>query len=159
MVRVALRVGLLSVVCCALAFTTQAAAAQNVYGSLVGNVTDSSGGAIPGATITATHTQTNLTREAITNESGAYSIPNIPSGTYQVVVNVPGFQTFTARDIIVTNRDVRVDARLSLGALEEAVTVTATAAILQTENAAVQHLATSEQLQTLRPVAARFKAS
>ena len=92
------------------------AAAQNVYGSLVGNVTDSIGGAVPGATVTATQTETNLTREVVTNESGAYSIPNIPSGTYQVVVAVPGFQNFTVRDIVVTNRDVRVDARLSLGA-------------------------------------------
>ena len=107
------------------------------------------GAFIPGATVTATHTGTNLTREVVTNENGAYSIPNIPSGTYQVVVAVPGFQTFTARDIIVTNRDVRVDAKLGLGTLEEALTVTATAAILQTENAAVQHIANSEQLQTL----------
>ena len=120
-----------------------------MYGSLVGNVTDTTGGAIPGATVTATHTQTNLTREVVTNASGAYSIPNIPSGTYQVVVAVPGFQTFTARDVIVTNRDTRVDAKLGLGTLEEALTVTATAAILQTENAAVQHIANSEQLQTL----------
>ena len=60
------------------------AAAQAVYGSLVGNVTDTTGGAIPGATVTATHTQTNLTREVVTNVSGAYSIPNIPSGTYQL---------------------------------------------------------------------------
>ena len=141
------RVVLLTVLCAA--WASADAAAQNVYGSLVGNVTDSSGGAIPGATVTATQTQTNLTREVVTNESGAYSIPNIPSGTYQVVVAVPGFQNFTVRDIGVTNRDVRVDARLSLGALEEAVTVTATAAILQTENAAVQHVANSEQLQTL----------
>ena len=125
------------------------ARAQAVYGSLVGNVTDTSGGAIPGATVTATQTQTNLRREVVTNESGAYSIPNIPSGTYEVVVTVAGFQTFTARDVTVTNRDVRVDARLGLGTLEEALTVTATAAILQTENAAVQHIADSEQLQTL----------
>ena len=141
------RVALLAVVCTA--WTTSAASAQNVYGSLVGNVTDTSGAVIPGATVTATHTGTNLTREVVTNENGAYSIPNIPSGTYQVVVAVPGFQTFTARDIIVTNRDVRVDAKLGLGTLEEALTVTATAAILQTENAAVQHIANSEQLQTL----------
>ena len=132
-----------------LATTGGWAFSQNIYGALVGNVTDSSGGAIPGATVTATQTETNLTREVITNESGAYTIPNIPSGTYQVVVTVPGFQTFTARDIAVTNRDVRVDAKLGLGTLEEALTVTATAAILQTENAAVQHIANSEQLQTL----------
>ena len=124
-------------------------AAQNIYGSLVGNVTDSSGAAVPGATVSATQTETNLTREVVSNASGAYTIPNIPSGTYTVVVTVPGFQTFTANNVTVTNRDVRVDARLSLGTLEEAVTVTATAAILQTENAAVQHIANSEQLQTL----------
>ena len=141
------RVALLAVVYAAV--STGVVWGQNVYGSLVGNVTDSSGAAIPGASVTATHTGTNLTREVVTNESGAYSIPNIPSGTWQVAVTVAGFQNFTARDVIVTNRDVRVDARLSLGALEEAVTVTATAALLQTENAAVQHVASSEQLQTL----------
>ncbi len=141
-----LRIALVGALC---VLHATGAAAQAVYGSLVGNVTDTTGGAIPGATVTATHTQTNLTREVVTNASGAYSIPNIPSGTYQVVVVVAGFQTFTARDIIVTNRDVRVDAKLGLGTLEEALTVTATAAILQTENAAVQHIANSEQLQTL----------
>jgi hypothetical protein len=141
-----LRIVLLSTLCVVYA---SAAAGQAVYGSLVGNVTDSSGGAIPGATVTATQTETNLKREVVTNESGAYSIPNIPSGTYEVVVAVAGFQTFTTRDIIVTNRDVRVDAKLGLGTLEEALTVTATAAILQTENAAVQHIANAEQLQTL----------
>ena len=141
------RIGVLAVVCTA--WMAGAAVAQNVYGTLVGNVTDTSGAVIPGATVTATHMGTNLTREVVTGENGAYSIPNIPSGTYQVVVTVPGFQAFTARDVVVTNRDVRVDARLGLGTLEEALTVTATAAILQTENAAVQHIANSEQLQTL----------
>jgi outer membrane receptor protein involved in Fe transport len=140
--------GAILAVLCTLA-GAQATTAQNIYGSLVGNVTDSSGAAIPGATVSATQTETNLTREVVTNASGAYSIPNIPSGTYTVNVTVPGFQTFTANNITVTNRDVRVDARLSLGTLEEAVTVTATAAILQTENAAVQHIANAEQLQTL----------
>jgi hypothetical protein len=126
-----------------------AVTAQQLYGALVGNVTDSTGAALPGATVTATQLETNLTREAVTNASGAYSIPNIPSGTYRVVVTVSGFQTFTASNIAVTNRDTRVDARLSVGPLQESVTVLARAAILQTETAAVQHLATSEQLQTL----------
>ena len=133
----------------AAALSAPAASAQNLYGALVGNVTDTTGAALPGATVTATNTGTNLTREVVTNASGGYSVPNIPSGTYQIVVALPGFQTFTARNVTVTNRDVRVDAKLSLGTLEEAITVTATAAILQTENAAVQHLATSEQLETL----------
>ncbi|MCM3880869.1 MAG: TonB-dependent receptor, partial [Vicinamibacterales bacterium] len=125
------------------------AAAQNVYGSLVGNVTDSSGGVVPGATVIATQTETNLVRETTTSASGAYSIPNIPSGTYTIAITLTGFQPFTARSVEVTNRDVRVDAKLGLGTLEEAITVTASSAILQTENAAVQHLANAEELQTL----------
>jgi hypothetical protein len=146
---------LLAVLCSA--FAGQATA-QVLYGSLVGNVTDSTGGTIPGATVTATRTETNLTREVVTNENGAYSIPNIPSGTYRVIVTVSGFQTFTADNIVVTNRDVRVDAKVSLGTVQESVSVSATAAILQTESAAVQQLTTSEQIQTL-PTSGRAFAS
>jgi hypothetical protein len=144
--KILARVVFLAVLCSVLPIEV---AAQNVYGSLVGNVTDTSGGAIPGATVTATQTETNLAREVITNGAGAYSIPNIPSGTYTLTITLAGFQSFTARDVTVTNRDVRVDAKLGLGALQEAITVTAASAILQTENAAVQHLATAEELQTL----------
>jgi Carboxypeptidase regulatory-like domain/TonB dependent receptor/TonB-dependent Receptor Plug Domain len=153
-------VGARSAVVCVLLFGGFAgqASAQALYGSLVGNVTDSSGAAIPGATVTATQQQTNLTREVVSSEVGAYAIPNIPSGTYQVVVTLPGFQTFTARSIIVTNLAVRVDAKLSVGALQESVSVSATAAILQTESAAVQSLTTAEQLSTL-PTSGRSFAS
>jgi hypothetical protein len=86
--RKLLTVVALAAICPTLGMKT--VSAQNVYGALVGNVTDSTGATIPGAT-----------RETQTNASGAYSIPNIPSGTYTVV-------------IVVTNRDVRVDARLDL---------------------------------------------
>ena len=134
------------------------ATAQALYGSLIGNVTDSSGGTVPGATVVATKIETNQSREVITTEAGSYEIPNIPSGTYTVVVTLPGFQTYNARDIIVTNLAVRVDARLSVGALQELVSVSATAAILQTESAAVQQLTTSEQLETL-PTSGRAFAS
>jgi len=138
-------------------FATESSA-QALYGALTGNVTDTSGAAIPGATVVATQAQTNLTREVVSSEVGAYAIPNIPSGTYTVTVTLPGFQTFTAKDIIVTNLAVRVDAKLAVGALQESVSVSATAAILQTESAAVQSLTTAEQLSTL-PTSGRSFAS
>ena len=77
--RLLARVAWLVVLCTAV--FVQAAAAQNICGSLVGNVTDT---------------------------SGAYTIPNTPSGTYGVAVTVPGFQTFIAQNISVTNRVVAV---------------------------------------------------
>src|SRR5205823_1165299 len=92
------RVVMMVVLCCGVAVPPLAA--QSVYGSLVGNVTDSTGAALPGATVTATQVETNLKREVVTGNTGSYSIPNIPSGTYQVGVTLAGFQTFTAPNII-----------------------------------------------------------
>ena len=68
--RVLARAAVLVVLC--MAGASHVVSAQNIYGSLVGNVTDSSGASIPGATVTATQTETNLTREVVTNEAGAY---------------------------------------------------------------------------------------
>ena len=63
-------------------------------------------------------------RDVVTNETGGYNVPNLLPGTYQVDVKLPGFSTFTARDIAVRQGlDVRVDARLKLGALEESIIV------------------------------------
>ena len=124
--------------------------AQALYGSLVGNVTDETGAALPGATVTVTQTGTSLTREIVTNETGSYNVPNLLPGTYQVDVKLAGFQTYTARDIAVRQGlDLRVDARLSVGALEESIIVSGQAAVLQTESAAVQSLTTAAQLETV----------
>ncbi len=124
--------------------------AQALYGSLLGNVADETGAALPGATVSVTQRETNLVREVVTNETGGYNVPNLLPGTYQIDVKLPGFSTFTARDLSVRQGlDVRVDARLSVGALEESIVVSGQAAVLQTESAAVQSLTTAEQLETV----------
>jgi len=126
------------------------AAAQTLYGSLVGNVTDETGLAVPGATVKITHAETSQTREGTTNATGGYNFPNIPTGTYQVDVTLTGFQSATSRNISVTqNSQVRVDVRLAVGALQETILVSGTAAVLQTESAAVQMQTTSEQIVNL----------
>jgi len=126
------------------------AAAQTLYGSLVGTVTDETGLAVPGATVTITHTETNQTREGTTNATGGYNFPNIPTGTYQIDIALAGFQSFKSRGIVVQqNSSVRIDAKLTVGALQETVLVSGTAAILQTESAAVQSVTTSQQLENL----------
>lgn len=134
----------------ALTLLSMSVRAQVLYGSLVGTVTDSSGLAVPGASVTITQAETNQSREATTNATGAYIFPNLAAGTYQVDVALTGFQSFRARDIVVRqNTAVRVDARLSIGTLQESVEVSAAAAILQTESAAVQSQTTSLQIETL----------
>jgi hypothetical protein len=59
------------------------AAPQSLYGSLVGTVTDETGAAIPGATVTVTQAETNLSRSAATDETGSYNVPNLLPGTYE----------------------------------------------------------------------------
>jgi Carboxypeptidase regulatory-like domain/TonB dependent receptor-like, beta-barrel len=136
--------------CVVLAALPVQALAQVLYGSIVGTVTDSADLAVPGATVTITHAETNQARETTTNETGNYLFPNVAAGTYRVEVTLPGFQTFRAQDIAVRlNTAVRVDARLTVGALQESVLVSADAVLLQTETGAVQTQTTSQQLANL----------
>ncbi len=82
------------------------ASAQTLYGTLVGNVTDDTGLAVPGATVKITHVETNQSRESATSSTGGYNFPNIPTGTYQVDVTLTGFQSASSRDVIVRQSNV-----------------------------------------------------
>src|SRR5437879_9521940 len=95
----------------ALSFSPAPCLAQVLYGSLVGNVTDESQGAVSGADVTITNKETNLTRITLANEAGTYSFPNIPSGTYSVKVAKPGFNDFRQGEVpVAVNTTIRVDA-------------------------------------------------
>ena len=84
--RIGWRSVLLALLVSAMAVT---GSAQALYGSLVGNVTDETGAALPGATVTITQRETNLSRDIVTNETGGYNVPNLLPGTYQIEVKLP----------------------------------------------------------------------
>jgi len=110
--------------------------AQVLYGGIVGNVTDSSGAALPGATITITSKETNLSRTSVSNETGNYSFTNVLAGTYEVKVALQGFKEFVQTDVPVTVNTVsRVNASLEIGALSEIITVQSESQLLQTDKA------------------------
>ena len=112
--------------------------AQVLFGSIVGNVTDSSGASIPSATVAATQVETNETHEVKSNDSGGYTLTTIPAGTYMVVISKTGFRTFDATAVQVRlNTVVRVDAILSVGQITDKVEVTGTSSVLQTDRADV----------------------
>src|SRR5438477_378238 len=112
------------------------ARAQVLYGSLVGIVTDPSGGAIPNAAVTLTNKETGSSRELKTDEQGRYSVVNALPGKYTVKVVAPGFRTFSETDIDVSpNTIARVDVKLEVGQISDQITVEANAAALQTEKA------------------------
>ena len=113
--------------------------AQVLYGSLVGHVRDSSGAAIAGAAVTITHVETKLSRETVTEATGAYNFSTVPTGTYMIKVSLSGFKTFSRLDVPVTlNNVTRIDATLHVGQVTETVEVTADRAVLQSDRAEVR---------------------
>ena len=108
--------------------------AQAVTGTLLGNVTDASGAAVPGATVTAIETQTNISRTATTNEAGNYIFSSLKNGTYSVEAELQGFRKVIRQNVKVdVNTTLRVDLKLELGQVTEAVTVAAETPLLQTD--------------------------
>src|SRR5690242_3023964 len=117
-----------------LPFLIGVAHAQVLYGSIVGNVRDASDAAVAGAVVSIANAETNFTREAVTNESGAYDLVAVPAGTYSLKVTKSGFTPYMLQGLLVTINTVsRADVSLKIGALTESVTVAAEAAVLQTD--------------------------
>lgn len=113
--------------------------AQILYGSIVGNVVDATDAAVPGATVTIVHLETNQTRTAKAGADGQYSFPTIATGTYKLTVTAGGFRTVTFDQVAVTvNNQTRVDAELEVGGVTESVTVAASGVALQTDRAEVR---------------------
>ncbi len=113
--------------------------AQVLYGSIVGNVTDSTGSSMPGATVTIEQTETKLKRELVTDIAGAYQFTAVPTGTYAITVTMGGFRAFGRQGVPVSlNSVARVDAKLEVGQLTEVVSVTSETPMLQTDRAEVR---------------------
>ncbi|MGH9519098.1 MAG: carboxypeptidase-like regulatory domain-containing protein, partial [Terriglobales bacterium] len=100
--------------------------AQQTLGGLTGQVTDSSGGALPGATVTIVGEQTSLTRTTTTNGTGIYSFVNLPIGPYTLTYEANGFNAQKTRHILVqADRTATVDAALRVGQTSTTVEVNA----------------------------------
>ncbi len=134
----------------ALLFGPVHANAQILYGSLVGNVKDSSDAAVPGAEVRAVHTQTNQTRTTRTNDTGGFTFVNLAPGAYEVGVSRNGFRPSRLTGVDVSINTVsRADTTLEVGAVTESVNVSAAAATLQTDRAEVRAEITSKSLTNL----------
>jgi hypothetical protein len=126
------------VLICSLGFFSGVSTAQVLYGSVVGNVHDTSGATIPGATVTITNKATSLTRDVTTNTDGSYSVVNVLPGTYDVKVSLQGFKEALKTDVPVSAGTIsRVDINLEIGQLTETVTVASPVQLLQTDKADV----------------------
>jgi hypothetical protein len=127
-----------------------AAYAQTTNASIVGIVTDQSGGAIAGATITVTNTATGVSRTVTTNEVGAYQVVPLIPGTYEVKAATSGFKTKVQPNVILaTGAVLKVDFQLEVGDITESIEVSAAPPMMQTQEASVGGVITTEQLERI----------
>ena len=110
------------------------AMAQQISGTITGNVADTSGAVLPGAEVTATNTATGVDSVAVVNDQGLYRIPNLPPGIYDLTASLPGFKTTVISGIEVrVDSVVRRDVALDVGAIAEQVTVEAARNVVESE--------------------------
>src|SRR6476661_6315832 len=103
-----------------------------------GAAKDQSGAVLPGVEITVTQTDTGITRDAVTNETGSYVLQNLPIGPYRLEATLPGFRTYAQTGIVLqVNSSPAVNVVLEVGQVSEQVEVQANAALVETRNAGV----------------------
>jgi hypothetical protein len=143
-----MRVRLVVLLC--VAILPGVAAAQEVTGTLVGQVVDQQGASLPGATVTVTNAQTNEIRTAIADNQGRYRIDLVP-GRYSVRFTQPGFTPVQRDDVLVLlGTTFTLEGRLPVGAQTETVQVTATdTPLVDTRSTVVTHNVTEEEFNRM----------
>ncbi|MEO7144899.1 MAG: carboxypeptidase regulatory-like domain-containing protein, partial [Bryobacteraceae bacterium] len=129
---------------------SSAAFAQITTAAIVGTVTDSTGGTVPNAQITATNAGTNFSRTAESDSDGEYRLDLLPVGSYRVEIDANGFKKFRQSGITLDiNRTARVDAILDIGAVTDTVTVSSDAPLVNTSNPQIGHTVTNAEITEL----------
>ena len=132
-----------------IALSATTAFAQSDLGRISGFIKDPTGATIPNAKVSVQN-KSGLQRSTTTNESGYYTITNVPPGLYTVIAEATGFQKFQSTDNkLDPASNLVVDAALAVGAATQTVEVSGSAVQLQTESASVQKVVTREQIDAL----------
>jgi trimeric autotransporter adhesin len=125
------------------------ATAQTFTGGLRGAVRDANG-VIPGVTVQLVNEATNITREAVSNDQGEFNFAAVPPGTYTVKASLSGFRSYENRSVrIGAQQFITLDIGLEVGDLQETITVTGEAPLIDTSNATGGGIIDSKQLETL----------
>ncbi|MSV27538.1 MAG: TonB-dependent receptor [Bryobacterales bacterium] len=131
--------------------------AQAVYGSIVGVVTDSGGGAVPGAKVTITDVGRDVSNASTANDSGIFAQRFLIVGRYRVRVEAPGFKVFVRDNVNVSvDSEVRVEAKLEVGEVSQTIEVSGEVGILKTERSDVATTYSNKVLTELPILSRRF---
>jgi hypothetical protein len=133
-----------------------AAGAQTIRGTITGTVTDSTGGVVPGATVVMVNAATGVTTSATSNQQGAYTIPLLQPGAYDVSVDLQGFKKYVRSGVVIeVAQTTRLDVSLQVGAVSEQVQVTGQTPLVRSTTAELGQVIQMKQIQAL-PLNGRF---
>jgi carboxypeptidase family protein/TonB-dependent receptor-like protein len=123
---------------------------QGNLGRITGTITDQSGGAIAGATVTVRDVQRGLSRTLTTVESGEYNAPNLLPGEYAVRAEAKGFKTVEQQKITLeVGKEIRVDLSLQPGEITQTITITEAPPMVETTNATLGGTLSNETINDL----------
>ncbi len=112
------------------------AAAQSLFGTILGTVTDASHAVLPRVRVVVRNTSTNAERAVQTNDAGGYEAPALPVGPYEVACEAPGFNRTVVKGVnLEVDQRARVDITLELGQVIQTVEIAATARLIETDTA------------------------
>src|SRR5262245_4818000 len=115
-----------------------------------GAVKDQSGAVLPGVEVTATQTDTGISRMTVSNETGVYILPTLPIGPYRLEAALPGFRTFVQRGIVLqVNSTPTINVVLEVGQVSEQVEVEANAALVETRSVSVGQVMETTRIMEL----------
>lgn len=140
----------LSAVCTVLLASAMAFGQGSTTATIRGNIQDSSGGVLPGATITVTNTGTKAVQSVVSDERGQYQFGALFPGTYDMRVELSGFKSYERKALTLSQSDNRgIDVRLDVGQQSETITVTAQQEVIQTQTGAREGVLSAKQIDNL----------
>jgi hypothetical protein len=123
---------------------------QAVSGTILGTVTDSSGGVMANAKVTIVNEGTSLTRVVTADPNGEYTAPSLPPGRYTVMTEMPGFKALALSNIdLGVDQRVRIDLKLEVGAMTESVSIKAETPLVQTSSSELGTTVTDQEIEAL----------
>ncbi len=126
------------------------ASAQSTFGTIVGSVTDASAASMPDVTVVLLNSATGDRRSAVTDSNGSFQFVSLNPGDYKIDIQQTGFRHYTRSSILVeVAAQVRADIQMQVGDTTQSVEVTASAALLQTENATLSQVVAARAVQEL----------
>ncbi len=126
------------------------ASAQTSNGAIIGTVLDTSGGAVVGATVTATSVETGVIRSTTTNQVGVYRIESVLPGTYNVSVSASGYETTLHKGLVVPGTSIiTANVELKVGKASEVVQVSADNASLNTDDGQISGTISALEINNL----------